>query len=308
MLNLRDFEAFVELARQLHFQETADRLNISAATLSRIISRVEDKVGTRLFVRTTRSVVLTVAGRAFLTEAEQLLRQQQAAMRVGREISQGITGQLRLGYGGAAMETFLPELLSRFRAEYPGVQVDLNLLPISEQEEALLARELDMGFFSGSTRNSELRIQVCHREPLLLIMAEDHPLGCRSVLHLADLEPYGFVLGKRGKWVNVYDHFLNCCHQQQLDIRVEYEADDVASVMGLVAASECLSLFPLGSPQMQRAGIAWRELEDFSDETRLNRVWRRDNENPALAHWINLMERPLGLRGDNISVSPVRCA
>lgn len=289
MLNLRDFEAFVALARQLHFQDTADRMNISAATLSRIISRVEEKVGTRLFDRTTRSVSLTVAGQAFLVEAEQLLKQQKRAMQVGQEIGQGITGHLKLGYGGAAMETFLPGMLSRFRARFPRVRIDLNLLPISVQEEALLARELDIGFFSGSTRNSELRMELCHREPLLLIMAEEHPLSARTSIRLADLAPYGFVFGKREKWVNVYDRFLDACGQHNLDIRVEYEADDVASVMGVVAASDLLSLFPEGNPLMRRRGIVWRALDDFSDESQINGIWRRDNDNPVLRHWWALM-------------------
>lgn len=289
MLNLRDFEAFVALAHQLHFQDTADRMNISAATLSRIISRVEEKVGTRLFDRTTRSVSLTVAGQAFLVEAEQLLKQQKRAMQVGQEIGQGITGHLKLGYGGVAMETFLPGMLSRFRARFPRVRIDLNLLPISVQEEALLARELDIGFFTGSTRNSELRMELCHREPLLLVMAEGHPLSARSSLLLADLAPYGFVFGKREKWVNVYDRFLDACGQHNLDIRVEYEADDVASVMGVVAASDLLSLFPEGNSLMRRQGIVWRALDDFSDETQVNGIWRRDNDNPVLRHWWALM-------------------
>lgn len=290
MLNLRDFEAFVALAHQLHFQDTADRLNISAATLSRIISRVEEKVGTRLFDRTTRSVSLTVAGQAFLVQAELLLKQQKQAMQVGQEIGKGISGHLKLGYGGASMETFLPEMLSRFRRLYPQVRIDLNLLPISVQEEALLARELDIGFFSGSTRNSELRMELCHREPLLLIMAEGHPLSTQPNLKLADLEAFGFVFGKREKWVNVYDRFLDACGQQNLDIRVEYEADDVASVMGVVAASDLLSLFPEGNPSMRRQGIVWRELADFQDETQINRIWRRDNDNPVLRHWLELMQ------------------
>ncbi|MBR9829157.1 MAG: LysR family transcriptional regulator [Oceanospirillales bacterium] len=290
MLNLRDFEAFVELAHRLHFQETADRLNISSATLSRIISRVEDNVGTRLFVRTTRSVLLTVAGQAFLDESEQLLRQQKNAMRVGREIGLGVAGSLKLGYGGIAVETFLPGLVTRFKAQFPGVHIDLNLLPITAQEAALMEGELDIGFFCGGTRNSELRCQPCYREPLLLIMAVGHPLAEVDVIHLADLEPFGFVLGKRDKWVSVYDHFLDSCSQQGLDIRVELEADDVASVMGLVAAGEFLSLFPVGNASMQREGIRWRPLIDFNDEVAVNAVWQRANENPALRHLLEGMQ------------------
>lgn len=289
MLNLRDFEAFVELAHRLHFQETADQLNISAATLSRIISRVEEKVGTRLFDRTTRSVALTVSGQAFLTEAEQLLRQQQNVMRIGRDIGQGVAGHLKLGYGGVAVETFLPERITRFRAHFAGIRIDLNLLPIKEQEEALLNGELDMGFFCGSTRNSELRCQPCYREPLLLLMSDRHPLAEKDEIRLTDLVPFGFVLGKRDKWVSVYDHFLDCCNQQGLDIRVDLEADDVASVMGLVAAGELLSLFPAGNETMRRAGIRSRQVTDFNDETVVNAVWRRDNRNPALQHWLAAM-------------------
>ncbi|MBA4500967.1 LysR family transcriptional regulator [Marinobacterium marinum] len=290
MLNLRDFEAFVELADRLHFQDTADRLNISAATLSRIISRVEEQVGTRLFERTTRSVALTVAGQAFLTEAEQVLRQQQNAMRVGREIGLGITGQIKLGYGGVAMETFLPGLITRFREALPGVQVNLNLLPIHEQEQALLGGTLDVGFFCGSTRNSELTCRPCYRERLLLVMAADHPLSSMTDIRLADLEPFGFVFGKRDKWVSVYDRFLDSCNRQELNMRIELEADDVTSVMGLVAAGELLSLFPASHETMRRRGICWRSVTDFEDSIVVNAVHLRGNQNPVLQHWLDNMQ------------------
>ena len=286
MLNFRDFKAFVELAHRLHFQEAADQLNISAATLSRVISRVEEKVGTRLFDRTTRSVVLTVAGQAFLREVEILLRQQKNAMRIAHDIGLGLSGNLKLGYGGVAVETFLPDMIAGFRADFPGVFIDLNLLPIQEQENGLLRKDLDIGFFCGTTRNSELRYKSCYRQPLFLIMSSAHPLNSLNSIRLADLESYGFVLGKREKWVSVYDTFLDSCNQNGVDIRVELEADDVASVMGLVATSELLSLFPASLECMRRAGVCWREIQDFSDQTVVNAVWRRDNQNPALHKWL----------------------
>lgn len=72
-MELRQLEAFVVLAKELHFARTADRLHMAPPTLSDLIRRLEIELGTPLLVRTTRRVALTPAGAEFLPRANSIL-------------------------------------------------------------------------------------------------------------------------------------------------------------------------------------------------------------------------------------------
>ena len=72
-MELRQLEAFVVLAKELHFARTADRLHMAPPTLSDLIRRLEIELGTPLLVRTTRRVALTPAGAEFRPRANSIL-------------------------------------------------------------------------------------------------------------------------------------------------------------------------------------------------------------------------------------------
>ncbi len=84
MLTLREIEYFTVLAEELHFGRAAERLFIAQSVLSRAVQRLESKLGVALFLRSSRTVALTAAGRALLPEALQLLDQGELLRRHAR--------------------------------------------------------------------------------------------------------------------------------------------------------------------------------------------------------------------------------
>lgn len=72
-IDLRQLDAFVAVAEELHFGRAAARIHIAQSPLSRIIQRLESELGTALFVRNNRNVRLTAAGEALLGGARELL-------------------------------------------------------------------------------------------------------------------------------------------------------------------------------------------------------------------------------------------
>jgi DNA-binding transcriptional LysR family regulator len=78
-VELRQLEAFVAVATELHFGRAAERLHMAAPTLSELIRRLERELGTPLFTRTTRRVALTSAGAELLTRSKGILDEIAAA-------------------------------------------------------------------------------------------------------------------------------------------------------------------------------------------------------------------------------------
>src|SRR6266567_7021743 len=96
-MELRQLEAFVAVATELHFGRAAERLHIAAPTLSELIRRLERELGTPLFTRTTRQVAITSAGAELLTRSKVILDEVAAAKAAVRRVTDGEAGTVRLG-------------------------------------------------------------------------------------------------------------------------------------------------------------------------------------------------------------------
>ena len=96
-MELRQLEAFVVLATELHFGHAADRLHMAPPTLTELIRRLEIELGTPLFVRTTRRVDITRAGEEFLPRARSILEELDAARSAVRQLAGGEYGTVPLG-------------------------------------------------------------------------------------------------------------------------------------------------------------------------------------------------------------------
>ncbi|NUS17670.1 MAG: LysR family transcriptional regulator, partial [Streptomyces sp.] len=97
-----EIEAFLALAEELHFGRTAVRLRITTARVSQVIGKLERRVGAPLFERTSRSVSLTPIGRRLHEDLRPAFERLEAALATAVAAGRGVTGELRVGFVGAA--------------------------------------------------------------------------------------------------------------------------------------------------------------------------------------------------------------
>ncbi|MEM8813567.1 MAG: LysR family transcriptional regulator [Pseudomonadota bacterium] len=122
---LSDISVFVEVARASGFRAAADRLKLKAGSVSDAIQRFEDRLGVRLFERSTRSVVLTPIGERLYHRSLPAIRDLEAAVQELNEFRDTISGTLRLSAPYSAGQFFLDDLVARFAARHPDISVEL---------------------------------------------------------------------------------------------------------------------------------------------------------------------------------------
>ena len=125
-MELRDIEAFVAVAEELHFGRAAARLHISQPPLSNRIRQLEADLKVDLFIRSTRNVALTEAGQRLLDPARQVLNQLAIARAVADSIVTGEEGRVRVGFAGASSQRSLPMLSRAVRELHPGIELKSN--------------------------------------------------------------------------------------------------------------------------------------------------------------------------------------
>ncbi len=286
-VEFRHIDAFLTLARTLHFSRAAAALNLSQPSLSRTIGALEDEIGAPLFVRTTRQVTLTEAGRAFLASAPAIVDALDRSVSDAQRAAAGETGRLTVGYMDFAINGPLPDLLQRFRAAAPGIAVDLSYMPTNTQREALFDGSLDIGFMIGPFAAEGMRTHVVDTAGLAVLLPRTHRLARRRAITIDQLAREPWVLGAPDPWeafrAIVFDH----CATHGFAPNVVQEATNSDGIFGLVAAGVGISLYSESAANLRRKGIVIKELA-AAPNVQTVAAWRSDNANPARSRFVDV--------------------
>lgn len=288
MLDLTHVRGFVAVAEELHFGRAAARLNLTQSPLSRQVQMLEHALGVVLLERSSRSVRLTSAGRAFLAEAYRVLEAVGTAERMARQAARGEAGPVRLGFTAASAHAALPRLVSRIRAELPGVELLLEQMVTAEQMEALAARRLDLGLVRPPTEAPAGDARIAYlpllRERLLLAAPRDHELAAGRRPALRDLDGQPFVTWSPRGGDYFLDLLASLFRAGKVAPRTVQRVNETHTMLALVAAGLGLALVPESARALRPAGVALRPIA-LPDTARaeLLLAWREDDANPALS-------------------------
>lgn len=125
-MNFYELEAFLALAKTLHFGKTASKLNMSPSALTRLISRLEEELGVSLFDRNNRQIYLTDQGKIFEKFAQESLSKRADLKESLSGNGERIEGVLPLYASVTACYTILPDFIKRLTEKYPGIQLSVE--------------------------------------------------------------------------------------------------------------------------------------------------------------------------------------
>lgn len=191
-VELRQLRYFVAVADELHFSRAADRLHLDQPTLSRHIRRLEQRLGVKLFDRTTRTVALTEAGRVFLQRAREVLEAADSAVDAVRNVAEGRTGLLRVGMMVQTAEPLRSAALNLFEERYPNVELKLTSHPFIDPSCGLEMGETDVAFVWLPIDHPQIETEHLFDEPRYFIVADHHRLARRSSICREDVEEEPF--------------------------------------------------------------------------------------------------------------------
>ncbi|GAB1331208.1 LysR family transcriptional regulator [Streptomyces sp. NPDC093260] len=177
-MELRHLHHFVAVAEDQHFTRAAERLMVSQSGLSASIRALERELQTTLFVRTTRRVTLTEAGRALLGEAERILAQVRAAHEAVAAVQGVLRGTLSLGTEQCIAGVHVAGLLAAFRRRHPDVEVRLRQAGSGALADGVAAGRLDLAFaYRTQPDTDQLRSVALGGEPPTVLCHPGHPFA-----------------------------------------------------------------------------------------------------------------------------------
>lgn len=285
-MEFRHLRYFLMLAEELHFGRAAQSLSISQPPLSLNIQQLEASVGAQLFTRNSRGVQLTAAGLAFVPAARALLAQASAAAREARDVAQGQSGQLHIGFAGTMLYCGLPQILRGFQASHPRLRLVLRELSSSEQLSELLRDRLDVGFVHTPRVPPGFEHILVVSQALVACLPVHHPLAGAHSLDLNELAGQDLVVVSRTVSPDYHERILSVCEQAGWLPPVVHELRHWLSVVSLVSQGLGVALVPQALQQSALAGAVFVPLRDVAVPYDTRCMWRSDRDQTVLGDFV----------------------
>ncbi|MEK6347748.1 MAG: LysR family transcriptional regulator [Burkholderia sp.] len=265
-MELRQLRHFVAVAEEANFTRAAERCHIVQSALSTSIRLLEEELGAKLLVRTTRRVSLSAAGTVFLERARRALDVLDRAALEVADITSVRSGKLSIGTVQSLPQFLeLPGLLSRFHQTHPGVEVRLVQGAAPELNEKVGAHELDLAILPIEERNERHTSHIIACDEMVLACGRGHPLASAGTVPLARLVKEAFVDFVPGQGTRrLVDRGFA---EAGLQRRVAFEIGDLDTVLDLVGQGLGIALLPedivvrrpdmLACVRLERAELCW---------------------------------------------------
>jgi|TARA_R110001583_G_scaffold195426_2_gene373167 LysR family carnitine catabolism transcriptional activator len=273
-VDIDDMRAFRALVETGSFRTAAEDIGVSPSALSRQITRLESRVGSRLFDRDTRNVALTPQGQVFLRLAERILNTTENALVEFKAYQAARRGRLTIAGLPSVTAGLLPKLVQQFLDAHPDVDVQINDVLSNGIIREVELGEADLGFTAGAVEVSErLSFQKLLTDRFVAVGAPGGPLDERRTYGWHELVCLPFVAMAKGTSVRTLTDAA--CAQQGLLFRPRFEVSHLATAGAFVSQGlgvtalpaltlpvlgrEPLIFRPLGQPELLRdIGLIWR--------------------------------------------------
>lgn len=243
-MNLNQLEYFRTLAHEEHYTRAAQMLSITQPSLSHAIAQLEQELGTRLFEKKGRNIVLTRYGKIFLPYVEDALKILDDGVQRTRELNGSKEGMINLAYIYTMGSDFAPRMVRKFIDTFPDYKIDFHFTVGTTGEilDGLKSDQYDIVFSSFQDGEPDIDFKKIGRQKLVVAVPQDHPLAIKDSVDLRDTIEYPQIYFSKGSGLRpVVDSMFEKINQFP---NVAFEMEEDSSMAGLVAQGFGIAVMP----------------------------------------------------------------
>lgn len=241
-LEIRHLRSILAIEEEGNLAQAAERLHLTPSALSHQIKALETYFGVPLFLRSSRPLHLTPAGRKLLELAQRILPAVAATEGDLRMIAGGRSGRLHIAIECHACFEWLLPVIEAFRSQWPEVEVDIRLGLSFDPIPAVQKGEVDLVISSDPVDLPDLSFEPLFDYEALLVMHQSHPLAHKSHIEPADLAEHTLITYPVSRQrLDVFTRFLQPAGIEPAAVR---QAELTAVILLLVASLRGVAALP----------------------------------------------------------------
>lgn len=243
-MNLNQLYYFSKLAEVQHYTNAAEELAISQPSLSHAMNSLEKELGTKLFVKQGRGVVLTKYGQIFKEYVDDALHTLDTGVKKVRTMTGQTEGIVELAYIYTLGSGFVPRLVGDFIRTHEELKVHFHFTVgnTSDIIQGLKEDRFDIAFCSMAEREEDIQFTPVGRENLVVVVPHGHPLSYKKSVDLEQVAVYPQIFYTKNSGLRpVVDRMFE---QAKVNPQIAYEIEEDGSMAGLVAQNFGIAVMP----------------------------------------------------------------
>ena len=271
-MNLKQLKVFCEIVEAGSASAASVRLFTAATAVSMQISQLEVSMGGKLFDRSTRPMSLTPLGAFLYPKARELLADANQITEEVKGIAAGNRGWLSIGFVRSTIFSVLPNAVREMRNRFPGVRIDLVEMLSEQQALNIRNASIHIGLsrqIGTYAREPDMRYVPLLRDPLVAAVPADHALASQQTLHPRDLDALPFICFPKDPFSRFSSQSLDYLRAGGGTPTVGYEAKEIHTALGLVAAGLGMTLVGQTVAENQRTDVKFLPLQGPPLETEI---------------------------------------
>jgi len=264
--DLSDLRLFAAIADEGNLTRGAARVHTSVSAASTRVKHLEERLGVKLLHRTSHGVTLSAAGEAFAHQARLVMNQIEHLNSDLGEYARGLKGQLRLFANTTAVTEFLPQVLGRFLATHPDVNIDLKEHLSSEIVRAVRDGQADVGIVASTAGTQGLEVRPYREDRLVVVVPQNHRLADSAGVLFADTLAYDHVGLHEGSAIHAFLQEMAGDLNRRMKLRIQVGNFEASCRM--VESGVGVSVMPASAALRYRKYVSVRVLP-------LQDVWSR---------------------------------
>ncbi len=274
---------FSVLAETLNYTKAAEILYISQPTMSRQIHLLEEEFHTNLFVRSYKSLRLSIAGEVFLEECRRILLAEKQLRERMSWFESGAKGALVC----SSLGMYYPELQNvfrQFRKNNPDITLVMQQLDAGGVKESVSSGESDIGvcFSFEVTETDDFDVVPLFHEEFYLVVADTHPLANSTSISISDLQNERMILLGNNQFPLIEKLWNQLQISSSLHLASMNHPASLNTILLNIQAGNYVSLFPAPMTRTHLDGCTSLQIENFDSSFETVLIWKHDNTNPSL--------------------------
>lgn len=241
-ITIRQIEAFLKVAEHGSFTRAAERLHVAQPALSQHVRDLESELGIRLFDRTTRRVELTEGGREFRNTAAKIVEDLELAARHAHELATRKRGKVTIAAPPLLAGAILPWAIADFRAQFPGVQVNVVEARADEIVELVRSGQVDCALGTFRTGEDGIASTAVTSDSLALFCPPTHAFAKLKRMSWRELDGQPLVTLTRDSGIRLLVELG--CETAQIGMAIAYEVSHVTTALSMVEAGLGVAVLP----------------------------------------------------------------
>ena len=288
-IEVRQLRCVIAVADELHFTRAAQKLHITQSALTRQIRHLELQLGVDLFIRGTRHVEPTDAGRALVEDGRKALVLMDRGVRRALGAGRGDFDVLRLAYSPFVDIHFFSQLRAFLAEARPELQIEYSSEVVADQIQGLIEGRYHVGIGPLAASDAALSAVCLFQEAMFVVFRKGHRLARKRLVHVSELGNDPVIWMPRKVQPTVHDDFLAWCRSQGYVPNVVQEVTSVSEILDFVAEGAGVGFVKASACRLHEDGLAFCPIGDPPYLVSTGILYRTDNRSQLLRNLVTCL-------------------